>query len=110
MYRISFSINFQEPFIWKGFNGISKLKRANLLLNLLADFDLGKDVTSEIEGNNASVMIKSYKAYRRNLGLNHPSLITDSYGFIEKFNEESQEWAYIDEDEFEYLIEQEEIN
>jgi hypothetical protein len=86
-FRISFSINENTPFIWKGFHGISTYERAVELFNLLCNFDLGRATAFDIDNVNGGAMITSYKAYRRNSRIWYSSDIDCSYGSIDCFKD-----------------------
>ena len=96
-YRITFSPNGLNPFIWMGLQGITSYEKAAERFNLLAQFDLGNVDDSTIKAQHGDEMIKRYKAYRRSHGINHSSMIAFSSGTIEQWDEESQEWWIVSE-------------
>lgn len=96
-FRITFEVNnISTPFTWTGLEGIATFDRAVILADILAQFDLGKDVSREIESNHASMMIKSYKAYRRSHGINSSESIYSSMMTIDQFD--GTNWWVVSED------------
>ena len=101
-YRITFSPNNLEPFTW----GCIDFNLAQEYANVLCDFDLGR-IRERDTSSAQQRMLSSYKAYRRNHGINHPDLIFMSVCTIDKKDEKGLWWICSEdleeEEDFPYM-------
>lgn len=90
-YRVCFSLNGLTPFTWK----TSTFELATEYANVLCNFDLGR-IKEQDTSSAHQRMLAAYKAYRREHGVNHPSMIITSTCTIDRLVDGT--WYIVSED------------
>jgi len=108
--RTYFSPNFLEPFQWNSPMHVPVERRVELAFEVfdkIADFDLGRIHPDDIENFIVKGAVKAYQAYRCSNGINHSDLITDSFGGVEIYDVQFEEWTQFEsiEDAMDFIQE-----